>query len=133
MTNFGDDAVEPVIDALKKQRNPGGRMTIMQILGEMLKPKETGYVATGETRSKIKDILIQATKDSDPYVRSSALKALGQSEEKDIIPILEDLAKNDPYCFEDKDPSGKQVTRCPVRSDAQKAIEQIKGKRPGKK
>jgi HEAT repeat protein len=133
LVNFGNDAVDPVINVLKSSRSSVGKIVAMEVLGEMLTPKETGYVASGDTRSRIKDILIQTTKDSDQYVRSSAIKALGQSEDKDIIPLLEDIAKNDPYCFEEKDPSGKKVTRCPVRSDAQKVIEQIKGKRPGRK
>jgi hypothetical protein len=129
ITNFGDDAVEPVINALKKPGNPGGRITVIQILGEMLKPKETGYVAGGEIRNRIKEVLIQETKDGDRYVRSTAVRVLGDSRDKDVIPIIDDVAKNDPYFYEKKDESTGNIEKFyPVRMTAKEIAEKLKAK-----
>ena len=133
LVNFGDDAVEPVITALKSTENPSGKMNALFVLDEMLKPKKEGYVASGEMRNKIKKALIQATLDKDRHVKSVSVKALGNSEDDDVIPILESITKNDPDHFFDKDIStGRKITRYPVREEAEEALKKIKEKKPRK-
>jgi len=64
------------------------------------------------------------------------VKSLGDSGDRDFIPVLEKVAESDPYKVErdpipgvDKDvPPGKKVIRYPVRNDAKKALEKLKGK-----
>jgi len=135
LINFGDAAVDPVINTLLISTNPIGKMNAISILGEMLKPKQEGYVALGETRKKIKDSLIEATSDKANEVRQRAVRALGDSWDQDVIPLLEEILNNDPYCAEDalipdidKEilQSGK-VTRYPVRNEAEKALKKLRG------
>lgn len=62
--------------------------------------------------------------------------ALGDSGDKDFIPVLEKIAESDPYRVErdpiagvDKDvPPGKKVTGYPVRNAAKRALEKLRGK-----
>jgi hypothetical protein len=133
MSNCGEDAVEPVVNALKTSKSSEGRTSRIDMLGEMLKPKVSGYVASGNTRNKIKELLVQLVKDNDRYVRSASVRALGDSRDKDVIPMLENIAKNDPYSVVVKDPSGKEVKRYPVRERAEEALQKLKAKEPGKK
>lgn len=134
LMNFGDEAAESLIDALASPGNPGGKITIIQALEEMLKPKEKGYMASGAIRKKIIQTMLQETKDSNRFVRSVSVKALGESDDKDVIPILEDISKNDPYHFEKMDESSKRMkTIYPVRESAKEALEKLKAKESEKK
>ena len=130
LTNFGDDAVELVINHMSISDNPIGKMNALFVLDEMLKPKKEGYVASGEMRNKIKKALIQATLDKDRHVKSLSVKALGNSEDDDVIPILEKIAKEDPDHFFDKDIStGRKKAIYPVREEAEKALKKFKEKK----
>jgi CII-binding regulator of phage lambda lysogenization HflD len=130
LVNFGDDAVEPVITALKSTENPSGKMNALFVLDEMLKPKKDGYVASGEMRNKIKKALTHANLDKDRLLKSVSVKALGNSVVDDVIPILEGITKNDPDHFFDKDIStGRKITRYPVREEAEKALKKLKEKK----
>jgi len=134
LINFGDLGVDSVINVLKTSNNPDRKVSAIRVLGEMLKPKETGYVASAETRNRIEEALIQTTKDSDRYIRSAAVSALGDSGNKSVIPILEDIAKNDPYHFERKDKTSEKVeTIYPVRERAEEALQKLKAKEFEKK
>jgi len=134
--NFSDGAVEPVINVLKTADNPGRRASAILVLKDFLKNKEEGYVARGEAREKIKKAMIDAVSDNDWNVRGVVVKALGESGDKDFIPVLEKVAESDPYKIErgpipevDKDvPPGKKVIRYPIRNDAKKALEKLGGK-----
>lgn len=135
--NFGDLAVEPVINVLKTADYPTRRASAILVLGDFLKNKEEGYVASGEAREKIKKALIDAVSDKEWFVRSVVLKAFGESGDRDFIPILEKVAQNDPYQIErkpipgvDKDvPPGKKVIAYPIREDAKEALEKLRGKK----
>jgi HEAT repeat protein len=130
LVNYGDDVVEPFVKALKSADNPSEKMNAIFVLAEMLKPKKEGYVASGETRNKIKQALMQAISDKDRLVKSVAVKALGDSDDNDVIPILENIAKNDSDHFEKKDlATGELKTRYPVREEAEKALKKIREKK----
>ncbi len=127
--NFGDASIGLVIDKLSKTNNSMAKTNAIRVLGEMLKPKQDDYVAKGEIRGTIKKVLIQATSDDDHYVRSASVKALGASEDEDMIPLLEKIAQNDSAHFEKKvSATGEVRTIYPVREEAEKALKKIKGK-----
>ena len=129
LVNFGDDAVEPILDVLRKTTNPFGKSNAISVLGEMLKPKKEGYIASGQIRNKIKKALEQFVYDENDGVRQGAVRALGDSEDADVIPILKKVATSDPKHFEKKDhATGKMTTRYPVREEAEKALSKIKEK-----
>lgn len=133
---FGELAVEPVINVLKTSDNALKRASAISVLKDFLKDKEEGYVARGEAREKIKKVLIDVVSDKDTNVRGAVVWALGESGDKDFIPVLEKVAESDPYFMErdpilgvDKDvPPGKKVTVYPVRNAAKKALEKLRGK-----
>lgn len=129
LINFGDSAVKPVMNIVQTTSNPIKKMSAISVLSEMLKHKKEGYIVKGELRRKIKEVLIKATKDPDRYIKSMAVNALGDSEDKDIIPILEKIEENDPYSFKEKDiTSGTIKIRYPVREEAKKTLEELKAK-----
>jgi HEAT repeat protein len=135
--NFGDVAIEPVINVLKTADNPTRRASAIRVLKDFIKDKEEGYVARGEAREKIKKALIGGVSDKVWHVRLSAVRALGDSGDKDFIPVLEKVAESDPYKGErdaipgvDKDvPPGKKVTGYPVRNAAKRALEKLREKK----
>jgi hypothetical protein len=137
LIDFGELAVEPVINVLKTSNNDTRKMGAISVLKDFLKDKEEGYVASGEMREKIKKVLIDAVSDKDMWTRSAVVLALGDSGDRDFIPILEKVAESDPYQVErkpipgrDKDvPPGKKVIAYPVREDAKEALEKLKGKK----
>jgi HEAT repeat protein len=134
LIGFGELAVEPVINVLKTAENPGRRASAALVLKDFLKEKEEGYVARGEAREKIKKAMIDAVSDKEWNVRGVVVMALGESGEKDFIPILEKVVESDPYKIErdpipgvDKDvPPGKKVIRYPIRNVAKKALEKLR-------
>jgi hypothetical protein len=136
LIGYGELAVEPVINVLKTADNPGRRASAILVLRDFLKDKEEGYVARGEAREKIKKAMIEAVSDKEWDVRGVVVKALGESGEKDFIPVLEKVAESDAYFVErdpipgvDKDvPPGKKVIRYLIRNDAKKALEKLRGK-----
>lgn len=123
---YGDSAVGQVINVLKTSNNSIRRMSAVFVLNEMLKQKDEGYTAKGKTRRNIIDALVQASRDGNRYVRSVSVEALGESQDEDVIPILENIAKTDPFYLIDKGPSGEEVRKYPVREDAKKALEKLK-------
>jgi hypothetical protein len=134
--NFGDLAVEPVINVLKTADNESRKINAIFTLKDFLKDKEEGYVARGEAREKIKKAMIDAVSDKEWQIRVSAVFAIGDTGEKDFIPVLENVAESDPHKGErnaiegvDKDvPPGKKVTVYPVRNAAKKALEKLRRK-----
>ena len=134
--NFGDLAVEPVINVLKTADNESRKINAIFTLKNFLKDKEEGYVARGEAREKIKKAMIDAVSDKEWQIRVSAVFAIGDTGEKDFIPVLENVAESDPHKGErnaiegvDKDvPPGKKVTVYPVRNAAKKALEKLRRK-----
>jgi len=55
------------------------------------------------------------------YARRDIIRSLSKLADKDLIPLFGDISKNDPYTKKQKDGS----IHCPVREEAQKAIELI--------
>jgi HEAT repeat protein len=141
LNNFGDLAVDPVINAIRPSDNESRRHSLVLVLRYMLEEKKEGYVASGVIRSKIKQRLIEcAISDKSFVVRTSAVRGLGGSGDQDLIPALEKIAMSDPYHFEtkaaagiDKDVApGQPITRYPVRLTAQEALKKLReGRKKG--
>jgi len=127
LNNFGEAAVEPVLNVLETVNNPGQKMSAIFVLTEMLKMKDEGYTPRGKTRRNIIDALVKALKDSNRYVRLVSVKALGESQDKDVIPIVDDVAKNDAYFYEKKDENTGNIEKIyPVRMKAKEVLENLK-------
>jgi translation initiation factor 2 beta subunit (eIF-2beta)/eIF-5 len=137
LIDFGELAVDPVINVLKTSDNDTRKMSAIFALRDFLKDKEEGYIASGEAREKIKKALVEAVSDKGMWTRAAVVKALGESGDRDFIPVLEKVAESDPYKIErdpipgvDKDvPPGKKVIRYLIRNDAKKALEKLKEKK----
>jgi HEAT repeats len=137
--NFGELVVDPVLHILKTSDNAGKRANEVRVLGYLLEDKKEGYIASEETRERIKKELVTcAVTDGEFGVRLTAVRALGKAGNEDLISVLEKIAITDPYHFErkavagiDKDVApGLPVTRYPVRLVAQEALKKL---REGKK
>jgi len=127
LNNFGEAAVEPVLNVLETVNNPGQKMSAIFVLTEMLKMKDEGYTPRGKTRRNIIDALVKALKDSNRYIRSVSAEALGESQDKDVIPIVDDVAKNDAYFYEKKDENTGNIEKIyPVRMKAKEVLENLK-------
>jgi len=124
---FGDAAVEAVIEVLKTSDIRARKRSAIFVLAEMLKPKKEGYVASGEVKNKIKKVLIQATSENDRHIRQVSVRALGESGDKDVIPILEKIAKSDPFLVRKKDAKGNVLKEYYlIRKEARKALKKIR-------
>ncbi|MDD8031789.1 MAG: HEAT repeat domain-containing protein [Acidobacteriota bacterium] len=127
---------EKVVEAELKRlesNNPAERSQVCILLKDFIRPKERGFTALGGLREKIKSTLKEiALKDENRYARDSAVKALGESGDSDVIPILEKIATTDSYKVEleipSEDPSQppKKVIKYPVRETAKKELEKLK-------
>lgn len=135
LNKFGSLAVDPVITALRTSENDTKRHSEVLVLSYILEDKKEGYIANGEKRDKIKKILIEcALSDRAFFVRASAVRALGNSGDQDLLPVLEKIAISDPYHFEtkaaagiDKDVApGQPITRYPIRLTAQEALKKLR-------
>jgi hypothetical protein len=135
ISNYGDIAVNPVINELTTSTNTVHRILAIVTLRRMLEGKKEGYVARGETREKIKKELIDiALAEKDYDVRVSAVFALTKAGDEDLIPALEKIALSDPFHFEEGSrvatdrelPPGKKAIRYPIRDLARMELEKLK-------
>ncbi|MDT8317352.1 MAG: hypothetical protein RQ824_05110 [bacterium] len=94
IVNFGDDAVDPVINILE---DPGAgsheKEYALRILGDMLRPKKDGYVAGGGKRNNIKEALKKSASGDDFSVARGSVKALRMSGDKDAKAFRPDMSK----------------------------------------
>lgn len=140
LPEIGEPAVEPLIEKLNNSMNAVTAFT----LGEMVKPKDKGYVAKGKTREKIKQSLIKALEKSKhptdkkiewyehramkfAVIRRAVVHALGNFGDADVIPRIKKIAKEDPY-FQDftkkKNYKGPKK-RYMVREEAERVLKQL--------
>lgn len=141
LNKFGSLAVDPVITALKTSENDTKRHSEVRVLSYLMEDKKEGYVARGVEKDKIKKVLIEcALSDSAFFVRGSAVRALGNSGDEGLIPVLEKVALSDPYHIETKAIAGRDkevapgtpITRYPVRLAAQEALKVLReGRKKG--
>ncbi len=95
------------------------------VLSLMLKPATISHLETEipGSRERIKQILIQKSEDADRFVRLSAIDGLAKlPTDADVVKILEDISKNDPY--QSKTTKG-ETKSYPVREAAKKHLSKI--------
>lgn len=143
LIKFGDKGIPYILEKLSEKKNCNERTAFVHYLGEALKPKEKGYVAQGAIRESIKKALLKAMNESKhpdkniewfeyrarecANVRIYIVRALGyfaETGDTDILPIIESLAKDDPYFAVTK--KTKQKGPYDVREEAQKILEKLK-------
>jgi len=91
---FGTIALDPVIGKLQDKEE---RLAATVVLVQMLEPKNVQKVSDPVSREKIKKVLMNATSDESDSVRRMAIEGLAKLGDTDIIPLIENAAKNDPY------------------------------------
>ena len=123
LSEFGDYAAKHILQKLGN-RNRDVRDDAVFALNKLLKKK----TVTKKMRNQIKkELIIKATKDEDQFVRRSAIKGLEILSDKDVIPIIKKIAKEDPYSIKIVK-TGRM--KYPVRDAAKKALEKLKAKKP---
>ncbi|MCX6562445.1 MAG: hypothetical protein NTU60_02440 [Candidatus Aminicenantes bacterium] len=128
---FGEDAVQPFLEAMKKS-DPSHEFLFYLVLKYWLSNKNEGYNASGATRKTIKDVLIEkALYNKDPDNRFSAVRALIVANDEDMVPVLREIAENDPGHYEEGKkeiidkalPAGEKASRYPIRELAKAELE----------
>jgi len=154
LVKIGDAAIDPLLLKLSND-SPGYRSSAALALSLFLKPNQQGSAAKGKEKDKIKEALIKEWRNpinQNPErsiqwygiraqeranVRRNIITALGylaETEDKDVVPIIESAAEKDPYYLDmskKKDYTGPQK-RYPVREEASKILERLKEKEPTK-
>lgn len=149
LIKIGEPAIDPLIEKLH-DKLIGFRISAAYALGEFLKQKEEKYVAKGEIKNKIKKALInelEKDRNKNPRkgiewyeirakecasVRLAIVRALGYLAERgdtEVLPIIESIAKEDPYFLDlskKKNYTGPEK-RFIVREEATKVLEQLEG------
>jgi HEAT repeat protein len=120
IVRFGEKALQPVLAKLE-DTSPGLRSAAVEVLGTWSRPKQEGFVLKGIERKDIKNRLInKALNDSSPHVRLAAVEALAATADRDIRPVLEKIARGDPYSM-----YGNQRLFYPVREKAKEVLRRL--------
>src|SRR6266446_4772081 len=118
---FGDKALGPVLEQLK---NPDGmvRARALAIAVTILKAANNDV-----SRTRIKDLLRSSLRDTDASVRTEAVMLIEcRDERQEFVPVLQDLAKNDPERFPGKTDDGVDSDwYYPVRVQARRVLRDI--------
>lgn len=137
--NYGDLAVEAIINKIKSNPDDRGITGYVLVLKAFINNEITSYQAWGEVREKIKKTLMEvSTSDKHWHIRQIAVEALGESGDADVIPFLEKVASSDELAQEievpsaDKSAPPQKKIRYPVREEAQRQLEKLKKKISGK-
>lgn len=95
------------------------------VLSKMLEPTKISRLETQlpGSREKIKQLLLRKVKDTNQYIRQSAIDGLAKLPDADVIKVLEDISKNDLY---QTDPANGKMKSYPVRDAAKKQLNRIK-------
>lgn len=115
----GEQTLDTVLTMLDIKGYPGKPITAVRILGIMLKPKTEGFVARGATKTLIIERLTNLAKNSsDSGIRRTSVRAVSQSRDKQLIPLITFISENDPYFRLQKD----GTKYFPVREEAKQAL-----------
>jgi hypothetical protein len=130
---FGEKIVEYYIKKSEETGDPNPNGMLVRLVNSNI-PKK--YPLTEYSKENIREIALKALHSNDDSNRRSAIAILGKIANPDDIPLIEKIAKEDPYCVEDISAglvNGKVVdvkkTVCPVRKTAKKALEEIKARK----
>lgn len=93
LAGIGEPAVEPIMQLLQKgERND--KLAALATLRMMAIIKKHEYPLSDNSREKIKQFLIKATKDKDPGIRAEAVNGLGNIKDADVISFLIKASKD---------------------------------------
>lgn len=113
IAHLGEIAIFPVIKKLSDQ-DINVRQSAAAVLSDMLDP-ELRQSLRPTSIERIKQALVEAVSDGNPYVRISAIQGLANIGGADVRALLETLALQDPY---DASAHGGDKDNYPVRNAA---------------
>ena len=120
-----EKVIDRLLSYLAQHKYPGKRSAALRIIGMKLKLNNVDE----EYRHKIKQTVFDSVKDKDSGVRIWALRALIYYDHDEIIPIIEDMAKNDDRYVMRKNSSGVSYKKYTIREEAEKILGKIRGKK----
>lgn len=126
LASFGRVALEPVLVKLNSA-DRRTRLPAVIVLSEMLDPSNIGKVSDPVSKAKIKEALVKAAANEDPFVRIGAIDGLSRLPDPDVIPLLEKLAQEDPY---ESSMHGGDKGHFPARNEAKRALATLKSGKP---
>jgi HEAT repeat protein len=119
LAGFGTGALDQILGRLSYP-DPNTRASAARALAQMLEPGNVKKVADAVSKGRIKQGLIKATRDADPYVRMTGVEGLATLGDHSLVPLIEKLAENDSF----EGFGGERPY--PVREAARKALEKLK-------
>ncbi len=124
LAGFAPASFEPVMSQLNDE-DPLVRNSALRVLGLMVSPPQRGRLRDPQSVARIKRAFLAGTQDKEPVVRLAAIDGLATLGDTDAVPILEKIAKSDPYFSLDQ---GRKNFR--VRREARKALAELRAKLP---
>lgn len=127
---YGRLAIDPLIKNYQETKDLTAKSSMIKALGVIVQESKFDSIVSDTSqvniislsqRKEIKQLLVNALKNNDPYVRIEATRALGNFGSKDVIPILQEINQNDKY----KIIEGEKGEVYPVREAAAEAIVKI--------
>ncbi len=145
VVEFGEMAVKPLIERLKKTKNPSARSSIIYTLGEIAKrSKITSPPIEGTPTTKalfkaltvsqmelVKNAFIKSLNDSNPFTRMEAIRGVEIIGDTSAIPLLKQIVENDLCKWGTVDPVTKAPKKgyYPVREEAQRVLKLLEEKK----
>jgi len=136
LAKYGDKGIIAILEKLDTTTSCNEKYAPIRVLEETLKQKAEGYIAQGKVRSSIKKSMInELDKSKQPntsvewYEKRArecanvrvqivrALSHLAEAGDKEVLPLIKELAENDPYFInlrknkDDKGPEKKYLVR----------------------
>ena len=125
---FGSDAIEDVLQELETENITRQNRAIVA-LTNIITSKSGGDIPNQDIKNKVKKKVLK--KIDNKFLKMSIVYFLGELAfcgDKDVVPIIEKMANEDPY-FQDfskkKNYTGPKI-RYPVREEAQKVLGKLK-------
>jgi len=115
LARYGDAVIDPALDRLRSD-DITTKLGVLHLFGKMLSPGFKGTIGT-ESKKKVRDALVHAAGDENAMVRKGAVRDIGLLGDADLIPMVREIAVNDPY---PGIPGAK--ADYPVRKEAKRAL-----------
>ncbi|MFC1678828.1 hypothetical protein ACFL2T_01220 [Elusimicrobiota bacterium] len=127
LLSFGEPSVGPLIQKASDERATTiSRVNSFGLLGFIARNDRLDW----KHREMACNAASRLARDRNDSVRSTAVSVLGHLGREEHLEILRDISDNDPYCEDAmviaKNPSEPRQRRCPVRIEAQHAIDGIR-------
>ncbi len=142
---FGELAVRPLLERLEKTKDRSAKSDIIEVLGKIAKKGMIiSQVIEGTPTTKapfkaltvsqielMKNAFIKSLNDPCPFTRMEAIRGLEILGDTSAIPLLKQIAENDPCKWGTVDPVTKAPKKgyYPVREEAQRVIKLLEEKK----